>query len=83
MARTRRITRTAATELIKEQGYRFYTVTWKTRAGVEKTINCSSKKDCVTRLGYIRAKVAKGGYKSVDPRTMSKLVIGGHTYRVV
>lgn len=83
MARTRRITRSEAVELIKEQGYRFYTVTWITRAGNEMTINCSSRKDCVTRLGYIRAQIPRQGWKSVDPRTMSKLIIGGQTYRVV
>lgn len=78
----RRITRTRATEMIKEQGHRFYTVTWTTRAGAEMTINCVSRKDCVTRLGYIRAKVVRGPWKSVDPRTMSKLIMGGVTYNI-
>lgn len=77
-----RISRTEATNLICAKGYKFYTVTWITRGGYEKTINCSSKKDCITRLGYIRAKVSRGGYKSVDPRTISRLVMGGVTYLV-
>lgn len=76
------ITRSEALELIKERGYRFYTVTWTTRGGHERTINCSSRKDCMSRLGYIKAKMSKGGYKSVDPRTISKLIMGGVTYNV-
>lgn len=82
MVRKKSITKTKALELINAFGYSFYTVTWKTKAGETKTVNCCSKKNSQSKLGYIRANVPGQGMKSIDPRTISELKIKGEFYKV-
>jgi len=80
--RTRYINRTTAINKIQESKGRFFTVTWLTKGGSERTVNCNVKNDCITKLGYIRAYVPKVGYKSIDPRTITELSIAGNTYKI-
>lgn len=83
MGTVRSINRTTALNKIKENPGKFFTVTWVTKAGVEKTVNCLTKKDCETKLGYVRAYVpAAKGYKSIDPRTITAISIAGNNYRI-
>lgn len=78
-----RITRTKAVEKIDNSKGRFFTPTFTTKAGNERTINCNFKKGSVTKLGHLRVySMQDKGYRSVDPRTISKLVIDKQVFKV-
>lgn len=80
---TRRIARTTAVNKIRESKGKFFTATWETKAGNERTMNCNVKSDCITKLGYIRAYSPKDkGYRSIDPRTLREIKMEGVTYRI-
>lgn len=78
-----RITRTKAVEAIENSKGRFFTTTFTTKAGNERTINCNFKKGNVTKLGHLRVNsIQDKGLRSVDPRTISKLVINNQIFKV-
>ncbi len=78
-----RISKTKAVELIENAGGRFVTVTFIKKNQQERTINCIVKKNPMTRAGYIRVySIPDKGYKSVDPRTITKLVKDKQIYNI-
>lgn len=77
----KRIARTTAVNKIKANGGKFFTVTWVTNGGKERTINGSAKKDCITPLGYISVKT-KEGYRKVNPQNMTEIRIAGETFKI-
>ena len=77
------IVRTKAVELMNNSSGRFITVTFKKKDTTERTINCIVKKDHKTALGYLRVySIQDKGYRSVDPRTINKIVANKQTFNV-
>ena len=83
MSRKRTISRTKAVNLIDSTKGRFFTVTFLNKGGIPRTINCNTKKDNKSALGYIRVYSFKDkGYRSVNPHTITELSFGGTIYKV-
>lgn len=77
------ITRTKAVKLMDKSGGRFITVTFKKKDTTERTINCIVKKDHRTALGYLRVySIQDKGYRSIDPRTINKIVANKTLFKV-
>lgn len=78
MAKVNSVSKTEAVDLIEKNGGKFATVTFTKNNGEERTINFNRSKSGTTKLGYLRVfDVKELGFKSVNPRTISALSIGG------
>lgn len=79
----KRIARTTAVRKIEDSKGKFFTATWETRNGNERTINCNYKAGSTTRLGYMRVYSPKDkGYRSIDPRTLKEVKMEGIIYKI-
>ena len=83
MATTKSISKTKAVTIMNESKGRFVTVTYIKKDKTERTINCIVRKYSMTKAGYIRVySVQDKGYRSVDPRTINKLVANKEVFKV-
>lgn len=84
MAKTKRISRTTATNLIKNSNGKFFTVTFKTVGkGNFRTINCNMKKSAVTALGDLTVySMQDKDYRTVRPANITALTIEKQSYIV-
>lgn len=81
---TKRISRTAATEMIAKAGGKFFTASFVTKAGVKRTMNAIARNGCVTRLGNITVySLRDKGIRTIDSRTMTSLRINNNSYTIV
>lgn len=78
-----RVSRSRAVDMIKGSKGRFFTATFKKRDGSSRTMNCNYKTGSVTNMGGIRVySMQDKGYRTINPQTLSELVINNTTYRV-
>lgn len=82
---TKRINKIQAVNLIKSSKGKFFTVTFKTRNNLERTINCNTKisTNNPNDLGYFTVNsISDKGYRTINSQTISKISINGLTYNV-
>jgi len=84
--RPKHASRTEIVDLINNSNGRIMSITYTKVDGTERVMNCQKQKgDTSTNLGYILVNdmQEKGDKKtkSVDPRTISQLKLGGKVYK--
>lgn len=81
--KTKRVSKTDVAGIImnKTKG-RFFTVTFITNNGIERTINGNYKRSKKATLGYLNVYSAKdNGYRTVNTRTIKSLVFKNINYK--
>jgi len=78
-----KISKKTAIVLINNNKGKFFTVTFTKKDKTERTINAVKKTGAISPACYLNVySIQDKGYRNVDVRKISKLKLGGNTYKV-